>query len=52
MHDCNRLRENGYRDKTWIDRIPYEFVDDFIKNRNYDLKDRDANSVNRRFPSL
>ena len=51
MHDCNRHRENGYKDKTWVDRIPDEFIDEFKNRREKDL-DRSANLVNNRFPSL
>lgn len=29
MHDCNRHRKHGYMDKTWLMRIPDEFIDEF-----------------------
>ena len=29
MHDCNRHRKHGYKDKTWLARIPDEFMDEF-----------------------
>lgn len=37
MHDCNRHRENGYKDQTYLSRIPDEFVDEFAARRNADL---------------
>ena len=29
MHDCNRHRKNGYRDKTWDDNIKHESIENF-----------------------
>ena len=51
MLDCNRHRKNGYKDKTWVDRIPTDFVEEFARRRDKDL-DRQQNIVNNRFPSL
>lgn len=51
MHDCNRHRKHGYKDKTWVDRIPVDFVEEFARRREQDL-DRQQNIVNNRFPSL
>jgi hypothetical protein len=51
VHDCNRHRKNGYKDKTWVERIPNDFIDEFAKRRDKDL-DRQQNIVNNRFPSL
>ena len=51
MHDCNRHRKNGFKDKTWVKRIPSEFVEEFQNRRENDL-DRAQNIVNNRFPSL
>ena len=51
MHDCNRHRTHGYKDKTWDHRIPDEFIDEFQNRRLNDLN-RQQNIVNKRFPSL
>ena len=51
MIDCNRHRPNGYKDKTWVDRIPDEFIDEFKNRRDFDI-DRSQNLVNQRFPQL
>ncbi len=51
MLDCNRHRPNGYKDKTWQDRIPSKAVDDFLRFRNTDLN-RQQNLINKRFPQL
>jgi hypothetical protein len=51
MHDCNRHRKHGYRDKTFVERIPDEFVEEFKNRRDLDI-DRSTNMVNNRFPSL
>ena len=37
MLECNRHRKNGYKDKTWVDRIPVEFVEEFARRRENDL---------------
>lgn len=36
MHDCNRHRNNGYRDKTWVHRIPEEAIETFQYHRETD----------------
>ena len=51
MHDCNRLRDNGYKDKTWVDRVPENAIREFDEMRQID-EDRKQNVVNSRFPSL
>ena len=51
MIDCARHRPNGYKDHTWVNRIPDEFIDEFGARRTND-RVRDQNIVNRRFPSL
>ena len=51
MHDCNRHRKHGYKDKTFVERIPDEFIEEFKNRRDQDI-DRSVNMVNNRFPSL
>ena len=35
-HECNRHRLNGYKDKTWIDRVPNDCIFDYERKRNFD----------------
>lgn len=51
MHDCNRHRENGYKDKTWEHRISKEQLDNFKNKRDND-RNRKQNLVNNIFPQL
>ena len=51
MHDCNRHRENGYRDKTWDQRIKDEMIEEYSRMRHKDTN-RKQNILHSRFPSL
>ena len=51
MHDCNRHRPNGYKDKTWEARVKDDTIYQFAALREQD-RDRRQNKVNSRFPSL
>jgi len=51
MHDCNRHRPNGYKDRTWEARVKDDTISQFNALREQD-RDRRQNKVNSRFPSL
>ena len=51
MHDCNRHRPNGFRDKTWDDNIKHQSIEAFSTQRSID-QDRSQNLTNHRFPQL
>jgi len=44
-HDCNRHRKHGYKDRTYEQRIPNEFIYEFDNRRKNDLN-RNQNIVN------
>ena len=50
-HECNRHRLHGYKDKTWIERVPDECIYEYERKRNFD-RNRKQNITNVRFPSL
>jgi len=49
--DCNRHRENGMKDKTWVPRITDSTTELFHEQREND-RNRKQNLINSRFPSL
>jgi len=51
MHDCNRHRDNGYRDVTWKHKIEDDHMLLFKKKRDEDL-DRQQHLLNMRFPTM
>lgn len=53
MHDCNRHRDNKFRNRPFfkLDRVHESYIDEFAKRRQLD-QDRKQNMVNNRFPSL
>lgn len=51
MHDCNRHRNNGYRDHTHEARIHKDVVHDFGVKRSLD-QERGQMLTNKRFPQL